>query len=92
MRVSPALLPHLKDRPVTLKRYPDGVEGFFFYEKECPSHRPKWIKTADVPRSKGGDIHYCVLNDFLPRLSLWFGPQTLPTFELAHLSSSRPKD
>jgi len=63
VRISPALLPHLKNRPVTLKRYPDGVEGFFFYEKECPSHRPKWIKTADVPRSKGGDIHYCVMND-----------------------------
>jgi bifunctional non-homologous end joining protein LigD len=67
VHVSPALLPHLKNRPVTLKRYPDGVEGFFFYEKECPSHRPKWIKTADVPRSKGGDIHYCVMND-LPAL------------------------
>jgi bifunctional non-homologous end joining protein LigD len=63
VRVSPALLPHLKNRPITLKRFPDGVEGFFFYEKECPSHRPKWIKTADVPRSKGGDIHYCVMND-----------------------------
>jgi bifunctional non-homologous end joining protein LigD len=67
VRVSPVLLPHLKDRPVTLKRYPDGVEGFFFYEKECPSHRPKWIKTAGVPRSGGGDVHYCVLDD-LPAL------------------------
>lgn len=67
VRVSPHLLPHLKDRPITLKRYPDGVEGFFFYEKECPSHRPKWIKTADVPRTKGGEIHYCVMND-LPAL------------------------
>ncbi|HEX3719656.1 MAG TPA: non-homologous end-joining DNA ligase [Verrucomicrobiae bacterium] len=67
VRISPHLLPHLKNRPVTLKRYPDGVEGFFFYEKECPSHRPKWIKTADVPRTKGGEIHYCVMND-LPAL------------------------
>jgi bifunctional non-homologous end joining protein LigD len=67
VRISPCLLPHLKDRPVTLKRYPEGVEGFFFYEKECPSHRPKWIKTADVPRSKGGEIHYCVMNG-LPSL------------------------
>jgi len=41
IRISPQLLPHLKNRPVTLKRYPDGVEGFFFYEKKCPSHRPK---------------------------------------------------
>ncbi|HEX4122457.1 MAG TPA: non-homologous end-joining DNA ligase [Verrucomicrobiae bacterium] len=67
VRISPVLLPYLKDRPVTLKRYPEGVEGFFFYEKECPAHRPKWIETANVPRSKGGDIHYCVMND-LPAL------------------------
>ena len=56
IRVSPYLLPHLKNRPITLKRYPDGVEGFFFYEKNCPSHRPKWLKTAKVPRSEGGAI------------------------------------
>jgi bifunctional non-homologous end joining protein LigD len=67
IRVSRDLLPHLKNRPITLKRYPDGVEGFFFYEKQCPPHRPKWVKTATVPRGKGGDIHYCVLND-LPSL------------------------
>jgi DNA primase len=38
-RISLLLLPHLKDRPISLKRYPDGVDGFFFYEKQCPSHR-----------------------------------------------------
>jgi bifunctional non-homologous end joining protein LigD len=67
IRIADDLLPHLKNRPLTLKRYPDGVEGFFFYEKQCPPHRPKWVKTATVPRSKGGDIHYCVMND-LPAL------------------------
>ncbi len=67
VRISRYLLPHLKDRPITLKRYPDGVEGFFFYEKQCPPHRPKWIKTADVPKSGGTDIHYCVMNG-LPAL------------------------
>jgi bifunctional non-homologous end joining protein LigD len=67
VRVAKSLLPHLKNRPITLKRYPDGVDGFFFYEKQCPSHRPKWVKTTTVPRSKGGDIHYCVMND-LPAL------------------------
>jgi len=36
IRIAPVLLPHLKNRPITLKRYPDGVEGFFFYEKQCP--------------------------------------------------------
>jgi bifunctional non-homologous end joining protein LigD len=40
IRVAPVLLPHLRYRPITLKRYPDGVEGFFFYQKQCPSHRP----------------------------------------------------
>ncbi|HEY3861839.1 MAG TPA: non-homologous end-joining DNA ligase [Verrucomicrobiae bacterium] len=67
IRVSKVLLPHLKNRPITLKRYPDGVNGFFFYEKQCPSSRPKWMKTAKVPRSDGADINYCVMND-LPAL------------------------
>jgi bifunctional non-homologous end joining protein LigD len=69
VRVSKALLPHLKDRPITLKRYPEGVEGFYFYEKQCPSHRPEWIRTTAVPRSEGGKISYCVIND-LPAL-IW---------------------
>jgi bifunctional non-homologous end joining protein LigD len=67
INVSPVLLPHLKDRPISLKRYPDGVEGFFFYEKQCPPHRPKWVKTVQVSRKEGGDINYCVMND-LPAL------------------------
>ena len=67
VRISPVLLPHLKDRPITLKRYPNGVDGFFFYEKRCPPHRPSWVKTAKVSRTDGGDIDYCVMND-LPAL------------------------
>jgi len=68
IRVAPVLLPHLRNRPLTLKRYPDGVNGFFFYEKQCPSHRPTWIKTTQVKshREKGA-IDYCVLTD-LPAL------------------------
>ena len=62
--VAPVLLPHLKGRPITLKRYPNGVNGPFFYEKECPSHRPKWIKTAAITRRQDGKaVNYCVLND-----------------------------
>jgi bifunctional non-homologous end joining protein LigD len=62
--VSPVLLPHLKDRPISLKRYPEGVEGFFFYEKQCPSHRPDWIHTARVSsRRREGFIDYCVMNN-----------------------------
>lgn len=67
IRIAPVLLPHLRDRPITLKRYPDGVEGFFFYEKQCPAHRPRWIRTTPVERSSGGNIDYCVLQS-LPAL------------------------
>src|ERR1700749_4049075 len=66
--IAPVLLPHLRGRPITLKRYPDGVEGFFFYEKQCPSHRPNWVKTTEVPSQREeGKIDYCLMND-LPAL------------------------
>src|ERR671925_2261187 len=68
IRIAPVLLPHLRDRPLTMKRYPNGVEGEFFYEKNCPSHRPKWVQTAKV-WSEGNQrtMHYCLAND-LPTL------------------------
>lgn len=66
IKIAPLLLPHLHNRPLTLKRYPDGVEGSFFYEKNCPSHRPEWMKTVNVAKT-GGSINYCVINE-LPAL------------------------
>lgn len=63
IRIAPVLLPHLRNRALTLKRYPDGVEGEFFYEKQCPSHAPKWVRTTPVRKGDGGTIRYCVLND-----------------------------
>jgi bifunctional non-homologous end joining protein LigD len=64
VRIAPVLLPHLKNRPITLKRYPDGVDGLFFYEKQCPSHRPAWIRTTEVAsRRAAGKIDYCMIND-----------------------------
>ena len=67
IRIAPVLLPHLKNRPLTMKRYPDGVEGEFFYEKNCPSHRPKWVRTARVwSESNQRNIDFCLAQD-LPR-------------------------
>ena len=64
-RVAPALLPHLRGRPLTLKRYPDGVDGPHFYEKQCPSHRPDWVRTArvDSSRARDGRIDFCVVEE-----------------------------
>jgi bifunctional non-homologous end joining protein LigD len=67
-RIAPVLLPHLRDRPLTLKRYPNGVEDKFFYEKRCPSHAPEWVQTADVWSGRNeGNITFCLCQD-LPTL------------------------
>jgi bifunctional non-homologous end joining protein LigD len=83
-RVAPALLPHLRDRPLTLKRYPNGVDGQMFYEKNCPKHRPPWLETAKV-WSDGNNryMDYCMVQD-LPSL-VWVAQ--LGTIEL-HTSLS----
>ncbi len=57
-RVADVVLPHLHDRPLTLKRYPNGVEAPYFYEKQSPSHRPEWVQTAKI-----GDINYTLAQD-----------------------------
>jgi len=63
-RVARVLLPHLGDRPLTLKRYPDGVEGPFFYEKRCPRFRPTWLKTAPIwSERQQENISFCLAND-----------------------------
>jgi bifunctional non-homologous end joining protein LigD len=67
-RIAPVLLAHLHDRPLTLKRYPNGVEDKFFYEKRCPSHAPEWVQTADVWSGRNeGNITFCLCQD-LPTL------------------------
>src|SRR4051812_21126318 len=60
-RVAPTLLPHLKGRMLTLKRYPNGVEAQHFYEKQCPKHRPEWVATAEVRWGK--PIRFCVVEN-----------------------------
>ena len=61
--VAEVLVPHTKDRFFTLKRYPNGVTGEFFYEKKCPEHRPSWVKTAPLGERAGKPLHYCVINN-----------------------------
>jgi bifunctional non-homologous end joining protein LigD len=68
LRVGPVMLPHIGDRPLTMKRFPDGVEKPFFFEKHVPSHAPSWVRTATVPTSDGGEgVEYPVISD-LPTL------------------------
>jgi len=64
IRVAPVLLPHLKDKPLTMKRFPGGVDEEFFFEKNAPKHRPEWIKTAPI-WSYGNKRHvnYILAND-----------------------------
>ncbi len=88
VRIAPVLLPHLQDRPLTMKRYPNGVSGMHFYEKNCPEHRPEWVKTAPV-WSEGNNrtMHYCLAQD-LPTL-VWAA--NLADLEL-HTSLSKGDD
>ncbi|HEY5198349.1 MAG TPA: DNA ligase D [Solirubrobacteraceae bacterium] len=66
--IGPVLVRHTAGRPLTLKRYPDGVDGKHFYEKRCPTHRPAWVATTPVWSGRGaGEIDYCLAND-LPTL------------------------
>jgi bifunctional non-homologous end joining protein LigD len=63
-RVADWILPHLKDRPVTMKRFPNGVAGKAFYEKDAPRFTPDWVQIAPVPRRAGGpEIRYVLIND-----------------------------
>jgi bifunctional non-homologous end joining protein LigD len=106
VRIAPVLLPHLKGRPLTLKRYPNGVNGMHFYEKNCPEHRPDWVQTAPV-WSPGNNktMQYCLAQD-LPTLvwaanladlelhtSLSLGKEMMrPTFIVFDLDPGPPAD
>src|SRR6202044_2649642 len=74
-RISAVLLPHVKGRPMTLKRYPDGVDGQSFFAKHAPSGRPDWVRTEEIvssssrSRDPGEPIEYVVIDD-LPAL-MW---------------------
>ena len=61
-RIAPTMVPHLEDRGVTLRRFPNGVDAGSFFEKRCPSHRPEWLGTRLGPGDSGGPIQYCCLD------------------------------
>ncbi len=72
-RIAPVMLPHIAGRPVTIKRYPDGVEGKFFFQKNAPAHRPDWVPTARIPSpgsTKSRQTLVYILGGDLPTL-IW---------------------
>ena len=83
--IGPAMLPHVADRGLTLRRYPNGVDGKSFFEKRCPSHRPDWVGTFVGPGDRDGTIGYCAL-DSTAALA-WAA--NLAALNLTHASSSR---
>jgi len=86
-RVSDVLLPHLKGRALTMKRYPNGVDEQFFFQKDAPKHRPDWIRTEPIwTRSNGRDVNFLTINS-LPAL-IWIA--NLASLEL-HTTMSRAK-
>jgi bifunctional non-homologous end joining protein LigD len=71
VRMAPVLVPHLKDRPATRIRWPDGVDGGRFYEKNAPRHTPEWIRTANIPTpgsASGRESLDFIVVDDLPTL------------------------
>ena len=67
-RIAPVMVPHLDGRPITLVRFPDGVDGQHFFEKNCPSHRPPWFRTVGIEssgrrsgRNRTETIEYCLI-------------------------------
>jgi bifunctional non-homologous end joining protein LigD len=83
--VAKYLLPYLKDRPVTLKRFPEGVFGEAFWEKDAPAFTPSWVKTVSVPRREtpGPPIRYILIND-LPELVWAANLETLEIHPFLH--------
>lgn len=87
-RIGPALLPHLHQRALTLKRYPNGVDGQFFYEKNCPKHRPPWVETLSVWSARNkADVSYCLIDELAGLV--WVA--NLASLEL-HTSLSHARD
>ena len=63
LRISPALLPHLADRAMVMKRYPDGAAGPYFFQKRAPAPRPDWIEICSIRHSSGNIIDFPIIRD-----------------------------
>jgi len=63
VRIAPVLLDHIGDRGITMRRFPDGVDGESFFNKRCPSWRPNWLNAVRGPGESGGPIDYCRLDE-----------------------------
>lgn len=83
-RIARFILPHMKDRALTFKRYPEGADREFFFEKRCPSHRPDWVQTAEVQRDDKKKMTVCLVNNL--ETLIW--SQNLASLEL-HLPLHR---
>jgi bifunctional non-homologous end joining protein LigD len=73
LRIAPVMLPHLASRPVTIKRYPEGADGQFFYQKNAPAGTPRWVPTARIPSpgsAKSRETIEYILGGDLPTL-IW---------------------
>jgi len=69
VRVAVAMIPHVEQRCMTMRRWPDGVEGQSFFNKRCPDHRPDWIATSEGPGDRNGTIGYCRVDE--PAALVW---------------------
>lgn len=87
VRIAPVMLPHLADRCVTFRRFPNGVDKQSFFEKRCPSHRPDWVATARGPGDRSSEIDFCLLEE--PAALAWAG--NLAALEL-HTPMARASD
>jgi bifunctional non-homologous end joining protein LigD len=72
--LAPAIIPHLYNRPLTVVRYPDGIEGQFFYQKDCPDYAPEWIKRYPVFSSDSGKLTNYILANSTAAL-VWLANQ-----------------
>ncbi|GAA1952575.1 non-homologous end-joining DNA ligase [Amycolatopsis minnesotensis] len=61
--VAAAMVPHLRGRPLTLRRYPDGIDGAGWFQKEAPEHFPDWVRVEEMPQRDGGSVHHVVCED-----------------------------